>query len=336
MVKRKYRLDENADDPSLSGRLPARLSRPSTRFKRRGSSILQIQADVGSLGVLPLEVIHCILQQLDIASLVRLKCTSKGIERAVRSLPKLDAIELCAPDVLRAIWASKTASLILCSDLYEKLCRPNCFMCNTQPGTYLYLLSCHRVCKNCLLLKQRYLPLRPSQACNQFALSMHEVKQLPSLRVPRYSPRARWIRCRGQAVKQRNTTRWVLIDREVVLREKLRLDHAKGLIDCRVFERETLKQVAQLHDKALDRGTAAMPFKLPTEYSYSAAVLFPWLDRATQNVGAPVKCRACRFASKRAEILAFYCETGLKDHVKKYGRIVDGEHLKPDSTQASR
>ncbi|KAJ3475858.1 hypothetical protein NLG97_g9319 [Lecanicillium saksenae] len=203
-------------------------------------------------------------------------------------------------------------------------------MCNFLPGTYLYILSCHRVCQQCLLGRERYLPLRPKQACSQFGLSNSAVRRIPRLYVPKYSPQSRSLRRWGHILNQRNTTGWLLIDREVVLREQLRNIYGSSADYRELLQRKTRQQIAQLHERRLDTGTASTPFTAPTEYSYSVSVLLPWLDRATQNVGRPEKCRACRFEGK-SEALSFHCATGLQDHIDQHGPIVDGQHVQPSS-----
>ncbi|EGX88929.1 Cyclin-like F-box [Cordyceps militaris CM01] len=311
-------------DLSLSSRLPPNRT---TRFRWQDGAVLDIRADVGALRVLPLETIHAILQQLDLASLHRLENVSRGMRRAVASLPQLQAVAQCAPDAVRAIWAARVSHLIACGDLYTQLCRPACVFCNFRPGEYLYLLACHRVCRKCLLGQSRYKPLRPSEA-RRAGLRVHEVRRLPRLRVPKYSQRARGLRTSGK-IRQRNTTGWLLLDFEAVVREIGRVRYTKRWTEAAVaslFQRQPSSEV--------------LPYK--PEYAYSASVLLPWLDRSTQNVGRPELCRACRFAAQTAPSAAqvtpqrapcqswYHCGTqqGLKDHIGRHGAIKDGLHVK--------
>ncbi|KAJ4152934.1 hypothetical protein LMH87_009452 [Akanthomyces muscarius] len=109
----------------LQGRIPWK-SRPKPLsnsqvglFKWPDTEAFQIQTDVGTLGVLPLEILQHILQQLDIASLTYLDCVSKGMKRAVGSLPKLRALFGKRNLVIQAIWPARAGQFITCSELYE-------------------------------------------------------------------------------------------------------------------------------------------------------------------------------------------------------------------------
>ncbi|OAA76024.1 Cyclin-like F-box [Akanthomyces lecanii RCEF 1005] len=341
MADHNSRPAEDAFDQSLSSRLPRN---SSTLFRFEDGAILDITADVGPLmGVLPLEMIHAVLQQLDLASLARLgDCVSTGMRRAVTSLPQLRAVEACARDAIRAIRAARIGHLVRCDEMYAELRRPTCAQCKFQPGHYLYLLSCQRVCKACLVGRTRFQPLRPAQVAKEFGMRSQDVRRLPRLRVPKYSPRARALRCGGGRAwraasagraKQRNTTGWLLIDREVALRASLQLKYDTGAIDRPTWERRTSREVAKLHRKwtAL---TQAASSTLTPERAYSAAVLFPWFDRSTRNVGRPVLCRACRFGNAPASQW-YYCQTGEKDHLDHYGPIVNGAHVKPSISKPS-
>ncbi len=334
MATHNPRLGEDIYDRSLSSRLPLV---SSILFRWQDGAVLRMQADVGPLGVLPLETIHAILVQLDLASLASLELVSKGMRRAVTSLPQLRAVAACAPDAMRAIWSARVGRGIVCRDIYEQLCRPTCAQCGFQPGHYLYLLACHRVCQPCLLGSPRYRPLRPREVAREFRMRYSQIRRLPKLRVPKYSPRARalrsgWLpRWARRRPRQRNTTGWVLIDREVALRASLRIQYDKGRIDQSTWASQTRERVAALRRKRPAAGAGGGGGGgVSPEYAYSAAVLFPWLDRDTQNVGAPALCRACRFGNVPASQW-YYSETGLKDHIDCHGPIVDGAHVKPSA-----
>ncbi|OAA52868.1 Cyclin-like F-box [Cordyceps fumosorosea ARSEF 2679] len=333
MANRNAQLGEDPWDRSLSGRLPPA---SSTRFRWRDPPPRDVRRDVGPMGVLPLELIHAILQQLDLDSLRRLERVSWGMRRAVTGLPQLRAVAECARDTLRAIWAADVGRLIICSKLYAQLCRPTCFHCSFRPGEYLYLLACHRVCRMCLLGKMRYRPLRPAEAAKEFGMTASEVTRLPRLRVPKYSRKARGIRAgawaRRPVPKQRNTTGWHLVDREAALRHSLRVRRAmSGISEVAEWNVQRQVQVRELRARpvpASEMPSSSAPPPLKSEYAYSVSALFPWLDRSTQNVGRAVLCRACRFGgAPRAQW--YHCMTaqGRRDHVARHGRIVDGEHV---------
>ncbi|KAM3510872.1 hypothetical protein MY11210_005475 [Beauveria gryllotalpidicola] len=200
---------------TLSGRLQSK-SCP-TIFKLEGGEVVNMKDDLaGFFRGVPDEIIHQICHQLDLASLAKLACTSKGMGRVVRGLPKLRLLLSCAPDAMRAITAAKVGYRLVCSDMYRKLVKPDCDDCS-RPGEYLHLLTCSRLCLQCLRGNPRYRALRPLQVVEQYSLPLRDVKNLPALVVPRYS--AEWYDLRRlQRRLQINTTGWRLIDKEDVYR----------------------------------------------------------------------------------------------------------------------
>ncbi|KAJ3495085.1 hypothetical protein NLG97_g3645 [Lecanicillium saksenae] len=173
---------------TLSQRTP--YDKPSdVTFKWQDNEILQVRADLGDVvGRLPIEVVHLILNQLNIAALARLQAVSQGMKRAVGSLPMLRAVLDTNPGVIPCIAAAKYGAHINCRDLYSQLCRPACSACD-DAGTYLYLLTCERVCFSCLVSRKQYRPLRPQQAKLRYCLTLDDVQGLPGLIVPKYSNR---------------------------------------------------------------------------------------------------------------------------------------------------
>ncbi|KAM3436738.1 hypothetical protein MY4824_004159 [Beauveria thailandica] len=222
---------------SLSGRLQSKLC--STIFKlERGEVVNKNDDQAGLFRGVPEEIIHRIFHQLDLASLAKLACTSKGMGRVVRCLPELRPLLSLAPDAMRAIIAAKVGHRLVCSVMYDKLLEPDCDHCS-RPGQYLHLLSCSRLCFRCLSHNPRYRALRPMQAVAQYSLPLCDVTRLSALVVPRYSMEGYKLR-RSNPRLQINTTGWTLIDEEDVERLSIEthgsVDEAKRLASERLTE----------------------------------------------------------------------------------------------------
>lgn len=117
-------------------------------FRCPDAQDFHLQTDVGTLGLLPQEILYKVLHQLDVDSLTNLDRVSKGMRRAVGCLPKLRTILDKQERVIRAIWAARTGHLVTCSELYDRLCDPRCRLCD-DAGIYLHLRNFWRLCHDC-------------------------------------------------------------------------------------------------------------------------------------------------------------------------------------------
>ncbi|PMB73867.1 hypothetical protein BM221_001293 [Beauveria bassiana] len=338
-------LAEDALACSLSGRLQSK-SR-STIFKLASAEILNFNDNLaGFFRVVPNEIIYQIFHQLDLVSLANLACTSKGMGRVVRSLPELRPLLSCAPDAIRAVTAAKVGHRLVCSDMYRKLVKPNCDDCS-RPGEYLHLLSCRRLCFQCLSDNPRYPALRPLQAVEQYNLPMCHVVNLPTLVVPPYSAEGCKLRCRRRKL-QINTTGWKLIDMADVDRLSIETHGSVDNAKRRAFERLTrlrsrlgrdpMSNEDWLRSRSASRRRFRMACRrdrltplreedfegrlgahmLPdVESAYSTSTLFPWFDISTDFFGCPGLCELCRDAGLPLR-QCFYTIPGRDCHMEKH------------------
>lgn len=147
--------------------------------------------NAGVLDRLPLEIVHEILFELDLRTLVVLRRVNRRGRELVGSLPQWNAISKHARNALRGILALETGGWITCRHLYEKLCTSACEYCGDFGG-YLYLITCRRVCFLCLSEDERYFPPSLTRACSKFGLKPATIKTLPRIKVlpGTYSPNA--------------------------------------------------------------------------------------------------------------------------------------------------
>ncbi len=332
--------------PSLSARLPPR--RTNILDWRQGE-VFQRGVDLGgSFRGVPLELVHQIFHQLDITSLANLACTSQGMRRAVGSLPKLQALVEHAPDTMRAVMASKSGPNIICNDIYEQLIRPNCSLCN-RAGIRFHVLSCTRVCRECLLATARLRGLRPKQVAAQFDLPLSAVMRLPFLKVPRYSSEYRaWCSTRRRQVRI-NTTGWRLIDMRDVhwlcrrihgstdTARRRGIDNFAALtglaVNLSVFTVWQRMHMRTRRARALGfrhvppPPTGALRFHIVPDYESAQSVTtgLPYLDLDAQKSGDPILCVACHEANEPLK-RCYYSSSTIEEH-KRHCRQVQTEDI---------
>ncbi|KAH8721340.1 hypothetical protein HC256_001699 [Beauveria bassiana] len=311
---------ESSWDPSLSSRFPAR--RAVRTFEWHDTETVLDKADLGKFEVLAFETLQQILVDTDLRGLIRLQGVSKSMKRAVDTIREFHTILRCVPDVIRIMTACKIDTMVSCRDLYNALIRPMCHLCD-EPGQYLYLLACHRLCSTCLTTNLRYRPLRPMQAAQQFRMHMSMVMRLPKLEVPKYSRKARHRR------NQINSTGWRLIDREIARRRGI--EHhgsSERLMEAIAGRLSWLQsywpQVFRRRDRLLSYQETP-----PVEASWSASVLFPYYDQDTGSVGTPVTCVACRDYHASPVYMTLECYT---KHLIAMGNVENGVHRKRPSS----
>ncbi|OAA52869.1 Cyclin-like F-box [Cordyceps fumosorosea ARSEF 2679] len=316
---------DNLDQLTLSQRIPGHWAVP-VPFQWRGHDVLHLNADIGSLGALPLEVLHQILHELDIATLARLQRVSQGIKLAVGSLPLLRALLDFGAEIIRGIAATKTGSLMVCRELYAKFRQPFCDNCR-HVGMYLYLLTCKRVCFDCLTKTYRYRPLRPMQANYLYSLKLDTVRSFSTFTVPTYTSSTNPARESNIFHQRRlipNTTSWRLVDHSAVLEHALRAYGSLDVIRIRLQKRMD----APPRRRTLSGRSRARPTMPGVETSLACAVAFPWFDRRSgTSVSASVLCAAC-MQSGIPLAQCYFTMAHFNEHVKAMGKVIGRAHVR--------
>ncbi len=314
----------------LSRRIP-QANAHHVSFKWRDHEFLDLNTDLGSLGVFSLEVLHQILHQLDIGSLARLQCASQGMKRAVGSLPMLRALLDFDPAIIRGIAATKTGSLIVCRELYDKFCSRVCDTCD-EAGTYLYLLTCKRVCAQCLTQTYQYRPMRPLQAKTWYGVNNETLRRLPGLTVPTYRTRCGAARSSNSSFYYRipKVTGWRLIDQTALMKASMRKYGSFFRITDQRFSK-TLEAFRRVWMRIGRVGTAR--WNIGTQYkmagvetSLACATEFQWFDRNSGTTGVPMRCVACLGSGTERW---YYTKGGFEEHEKTKGKVINATH-RPD------
>ncbi|KAI1435934.1 hypothetical protein GGR50DRAFT_653918 [Xylaria sp. CBS 124048] len=137
---------------------------------------------LGSLDILPLEVLNYVILGLDIASLSTMQCVNRRAKLIVDSVPQLRtlaSLPSCRA-VVRGIILIGATHVDL-GTLYATLCDRYCVVCG-KFGGYIYLITCRRVCYHCFTSNDLFLPMLGKQACTMTGRARKNLKDLPHIR----------------------------------------------------------------------------------------------------------------------------------------------------------
>lgn len=138
-------------------------------------------AALGSLEVLPVELLHILLEMLDLRSLVAIthSCT-RGL-RLARSLPSYRNLLKYAPEAVAALRRVGLAECHTIAKLHAALLAGSCVSCK-RFGSFLFLPTSERCCRYCLWKNQSLWVTTPTLAQRAFGLSKSLVRSLPTMR----------------------------------------------------------------------------------------------------------------------------------------------------------
>ncbi|KAK3333802.1 hypothetical protein B0T19DRAFT_419186 [Cercophora scortea] len=287
-------------------------------------------AGAGALEVLPIEILHEVLLQLDLRSLTYLRLVNRRTMGFVDALPQYSDIIRHASNALRGILAIGTGSWISCKALHTSLCTARCELCGDFGG-YLYLLTCKRVCFLCLSLNDVLLPLPPSHACRKFGLKRHHLADLPQMKtVPgTYSPNRKKI-LKSDTLVDHECARLAGINlygslaamEQSVLQKQARMLEAYNA-------RQTGRDSSGRPVRARRRPPALDPFdgQSGNPHRFVAIARVPWLDRASRRVERGFYCVGCEKSSRKPYHwrILFAADT-FEEHLANCGEIRDGKH----------
>ncbi|OAQ99600.1 hypothetical protein LLEC1_06734 [Akanthomyces lecanii] len=209
------------------------------------------KSHLGTLKMLPLELLGEVLSWLDVLSLTEFRRVNRCTVQLTSSIRQYRAIHEHARTALSCILKIKTGRYMTCSDIYEKLCSSECEECGDFAG-YLYLLTCKRVCLPCFTEKDEYLPLSFDQAQRQFGVSVLDRIDLPKMIAVAgtYSPHEHEI-----------AQRIALLDHEAALQTGVSLYGALSVMRRHAREMQILQDYGETDCKSRDarRFVATLP-----------------------------------------------------------------------------
>ncbi|KAH8760417.1 hypothetical protein F5883DRAFT_140185 [Diaporthe sp. PMI_573] len=128
------------------------------------------QSSLGALDGLPPELVHEVLDHLDVRSLTRFSQTCCQAQRVVGSLSSYRNLLSHAPDALAALSGIKAIHLHSISQLHAVLRSPRCETC-PEYGAFLFLPTCDRACWQCLQFRKERLVVPIGVARKALALT---------------------------------------------------------------------------------------------------------------------------------------------------------------------
>ena len=147
-------------------------------------STIERDSTASSFGLLdkpPLELVHWILEALDVQSLSRVSRVSLRGKALVESLPAYQDMMEHAPHALTALGRIRFAHLHSISLLRTTLLSEQCVCCKRY-GPFLFLPSCERCCHECLHYNTSLWVIPPSLAGKIFGLSSRQLRRIPTMR----------------------------------------------------------------------------------------------------------------------------------------------------------
>lgn len=318
---------EYLNDHTLDSNLPPASAVPS--FATSHAPDL-VRSGLGTLDVLPLEVLHLILDQLDVSAIAMFRQANRQALDLVSSLPSYEAITRVAPNILRSYRAIQAERIVTCSQIYEQLCQPACQKCGDFGG-YLYLLTCSRVCFLCVAEDPVYLPLRPRQACRKFGLGQRATDTLPTMltRGGLYSPNEKKLK--GGIL---------LVDHDAARQAGIDLYGSATLMEEYVSGKEAERQreyeekLRRVRTSDAGQGSIRRPAGEPFDgrsgnpARFASVNRIPWIDKATRQVEWGIHCRGCRRSRNRlSHCRQKYTLASFRSHLNQFGMVHNNKHL---------
>lgn len=308
------------DDHTLDEELPAAFP-----WYNQGRFHPPATCDIGTLDMLPTELLDEILLQLDLFILTNFRRVNRRGDEVVNALPQYRAIATHAPNALIGPLRIGTGGWITCKDLYKTLCSPNCVTCGDFGG-YIYLITCRRVCFLCFTGEKIYLPLAPETVCREFGLQPRTVDTLPHM----------FLLPGMYTWSEKNPTQSTLVESGSALAAGIALHGSETEMDCYVSNSKSKEMKAYK-----ERQAAAVPFGGHVRQPYNpessvrqcgfllrfvAIIRVPWFDTIAQEMEWGFHCLGCRNSNclplhHRRQFTTVLFDQHLKEFGPVQGRV---------------
>ncbi|KAI1504210.1 hypothetical protein F5X99DRAFT_54165 [Biscogniauxia marginata] len=274
---RKSRIvDHTLDDARLATRCPLDNGRHHGQPKH----------PAGRLDLLPAELMAEVLLALDLPSLTAFRRVNRRAMGLVDSLRQYLMVFNHCPDVLRAV-VSIDAKHFDCATLFQTLSTTTCATCD-RFGSYLYLVTCKRVCYFCFTTDPLYFPVSSTLATKHTGLARTELKCLPHV----FSLPGRYTE-----------------------RNKL----ARGRI--MLLDRQSLRNRAlEISTHTFDEGLRQLDLTTREPRRYMSIIPAPYLTSSGRSADWGFYCIKCIDNKEPAtHFRNKYTEDGFMDHIARYG-----------------
>lgn len=136
---------------------------------------------LGTLGVLPLELLHDVVLRLDIHSLFNFRQANLGSRQIVDSVHQYQMVVKHGLNLLRALLRTRLAIGVSLLDFYHALCTKACALCGEFSG-FVSLLTWTRCCYACLQKAPEIQVQSLASIRKQFNLTKGQLKPLKSFK----------------------------------------------------------------------------------------------------------------------------------------------------------
>ena len=319
-----------ATDHTLDANLPP-LRRPLS------DNLSEIpRANLGTLDVLPVELLHSLLLEVDLGTVTNFCLVNRRAKEVADSLPQFEAISAHANEALRCISGVEASHLFTCQSLYDHLCEPNCGECGDFGG-YLYILGCKRVCFNCFIDDYRYLPLPFGEVMRRFRLPRKVAESLPHMRsMPgTYSPK-----------RKKSSQRFTLVSYEDARRAAVAFHGSEAAMvqhlsdaACQIFSlsprapfhpdgRLSEKEANNVYSDLLPRRDGQVEDVIGSGMEdllcFVAIVRTPWLNKKSRRPEWGFHCKACqyfRLNGDREPSRRKFMVHSFEEHIRQEGDV---------------
>ncbi|KAK2808631.1 hypothetical protein FQN50_004495 [Emmonsiellopsis sp. PD_5] len=254
------------------------------------------RSSLGSLDVLPLELLYLTFNMMDVQSLSRICCVSLRGKAVVESLPGYYRLVQHAPGMLGALARTRLIRFHSTSTLYQALLSEKCRSCG-EFGPFIFLPTCERCCYECLHRNQSFWVIPTSMAEKCFKLTKHQLQGIPLMcSIPgTYSV--------GHRVSRRRKVRLVSVKaaKEVAIKVHGSIavitptEPVTGQGGARIQEFYKYKQLLDAPLEPLSQNPSTLPsqrFALSDRYCGMASAPFPSLQ-PDGSVEHGLWCRGC-------------------------------------------
>ncbi|KAF7558417.1 hypothetical protein G7046_g5739 [Stylonectria norvegica] len=136
------------------------------------------RSSVGTLERLPLELLHAVVNMLDLQSVSHFALVCLQAKAIVDSVQSYSELVINAPQALAALLQTNLARLHSLGQLHATLRSERCVSC-PEYGTYLFLPTNERCCWECLRIEPSFRVLVAKRAIELFCLSTRHLRRLP-------------------------------------------------------------------------------------------------------------------------------------------------------------
>ncbi|KAJ5797561.1 uncharacterized protein N7503_006857 [Penicillium pulvis] len=145
--------------------------------------------NLGLIGYLSLEVMHEIINHMDLITIARFSGTCRFARIAVNHHPSYKMVMEHASHICQTLTATGLGYWNSLGNFRNELQYPYCRSCGGS-GSYVFLPTCERICPNCCDLNKDYWCITVEDATTAFAIDISDLRRIPIIRIKPQSYRS--------------------------------------------------------------------------------------------------------------------------------------------------